>query len=206
MREHCEPAAGKGSACFTTLGIGIVRFIDNADAAPAVLNVAILPLTFISGVWFSTDNQPAWLRHVAEVFPVHALADGLQYAFNPHTTGAGINGAIRSHIGSGILKIPVIVTGRRLPAARAREIGLVNRVVPDAELDASVTALARQIAGKSPLTIAIGKQAFYRQAELDLFAAYTLTAEVMTRNMLARDAREGIDAFLEKRPPVWTGT
>lgn len=82
-----------GTACFTTLGIGIVRFIRNADAAPAVLNVAILPLTFISGVWFTTDNQPAWLRHVAEVFPVHALADGLQYAFNPSTTGAGIKGS-----------------------------------------------------------------------------------------------------------------
>jgi ABC-2 type transport system permease protein len=82
-----------GTACFTTLGIGIVGFIRNADAAPAVLNVAILPLTFISGIWFSTDNQPAWLRHVAEVFPVHALADALQYAFNPHTTGSGIKGA-----------------------------------------------------------------------------------------------------------------
>ncbi len=82
-----------GTACFTTLGIGIVRYIRNADAAPAVLNFAILPLTFISGIWFTTDNQPAWLRHVAEVFPVHALADGLQYAFNPRTTGSGIKGS-----------------------------------------------------------------------------------------------------------------
>ena len=81
-----------GSACFTTLGIGIVRYIRNADAAPAVLNFAILPLTFISGIWFVTDTQPAWLRHVAEVFPVHALADALQYAFNPATTGSGIKG------------------------------------------------------------------------------------------------------------------
>jgi len=81
-----------GSACFTTLGIGIVRFIKNADAAPAVINVAILPLTFISGIWFTTDNQPAWLRHIAEIFPVHALADALQYAFNPRTAGPGING------------------------------------------------------------------------------------------------------------------
>jgi hypothetical protein len=68
-------------------------FIRNADAAPAVLTVAILPLTFISGIWFTTDNQPAWLRHIAAVFPVHALADALQYAFNPHTTGSGIRGA-----------------------------------------------------------------------------------------------------------------
>lgn len=82
-----------GSACFTTLGIGVVRFIRNADTAPAVLNFTILPLTFISGIWFTTANQPAWLRHIAEIFPVHALADGLQYAFNPHTTGSGIRGS-----------------------------------------------------------------------------------------------------------------
>jgi enoyl-CoA hydratase/carnithine racemase len=100
----------------------------------------------------------------------------------------------------------MLLTGALIDAHRAREIGLINRVVPDAELDAVVAALAHQIAGKSPLTIAIGKEAFYRQAELDLAAAYALTAEVMTRNMLARDAGEGIDAFLEKRPPVWTGT
>src|SRR5271155_2077485 len=96
----------------------------------------------------------------------------------------------------------MMLTGELIDADRAREIGLVNRVVPDAELDAAVAALALQIAGKSPLTLAIGKQAFYRQAELDLAAAYKLTSEVMTRNMLARDAEEGIDAFLGKRPPV----
>jgi enoyl-CoA hydratase/carnithine racemase len=100
----------------------------------------------------------------------------------------------------------MLLTGDPIDAHRAREIGLVNRVVPDADLDMAVSAMARQIASKSPLTLAIGKEAFYRQAGLDLAAAYTLTAEVMTRNMLARDAEEGIDAFLEKRPPVWTGS
>ncbi|MGD0432164.1 MAG: enoyl-CoA hydratase [Acetobacteraceae bacterium] len=100
----------------------------------------------------------------------------------------------------------MLLTGDLIDAYRAREIGLVNRVVPNAGLDAAVSTLARQIASKSPFTLAIGKEAFYRQAELDLAAAYALTAEVMTRNMLARDAEEGIDAFLEKRPPVWTGT
>jgi len=54
--------------------------------------VVILPLTFISGIWFSTDTQPAWLRDVADVFPVHALADALQYAFDPRTNGSGIKG------------------------------------------------------------------------------------------------------------------
>ncbi len=101
--------------------------------------------------------------------------------------------------------IEMLLTGDMIEAARAREIGLVNRVVPEAELDGATAALAAKIAGKSPLTLAIGKEAFYRQAEMDLDGAYRYAAEVMTRNMLARDAEEGIDAFLAKRPPVWTG-
>jgi len=100
----------------------------------------------------------------------------------------------------------MLLTGEMIDAPRAREIGLVNRIVPEANLDAAVTELADRIAGKSPLTLAIGKEAFYRQAEYELDAAYRYAAEVMTRNMLARDAEEGIDAFLGKRTPVWTGT
>ncbi|OYV36216.1 MAG: hypothetical protein B7Z80_16225 [Rhodospirillales bacterium 20-64-7] len=100
----------------------------------------------------------------------------------------------------------MLLTGDMIQADRARELGLVNRVVPAAELAGATLALARQIAGKSPLTLAIGKEAFYRQAEMDLVAAYTYASDVMTRNMLARDAEEGIDAFLQKRQPEWTGT
>ena len=99
----------------------------------------------------------------------------------------------------------MLLTGELIDAARARELGLVNRVVAEAQLDQAVAELAGQIAAKSPLTLAIGKDAFYRQAELDLDAAYRYAAEVMTRNMLARDAEEGVDAFLAKRAPVWTG-
>src|SRR5204862_4817196 len=97
----------------------------------------------------------------------------------------------------------MLLTGDLIDAATAKAIGLVNRVVPASELATATAALARQIAAKSALTVAIGKEAFYRQAELGLFEAYSYAAEVMTRNMLARDAAEGIDAFLEKRPPVW---
>ncbi len=100
----------------------------------------------------------------------------------------------------------MLLTGEMVPAARARELGLVNRVVAEAELAAAARALATQVAGKSPLTVAIGKEAFYRQAEMPLAAAYDYAAGVMTRNMLARDAAEGIDAFLTKRQPHWTGT
>jgi enoyl-CoA hydratase/carnithine racemase len=99
----------------------------------------------------------------------------------------------------------MLLTGEMIGAAEARALGLINRVVPEAGLDAAVRELAATIAGKSPLTLAIGKEAFYRQAELDLDAAYRYAAEVMTRNMLARDAEEGIDAFLQKRKPEWRG-
>jgi enoyl-CoA hydratase/carnithine racemase len=97
----------------------------------------------------------------------------------------------------------MLLTGELISAARARELGLVNRVVPAPRLEAEVTALAREIVGKSALTLRIGKEAFYRQAELPLAEAYAYASEVMTRNMMARDAEEGIDAFLEKRPPRW---
>jgi enoyl-CoA hydratase/carnithine racemase len=97
----------------------------------------------------------------------------------------------------------MLLTGELVDAATARALGLVNRVVPCIELTAATMALARLIAGKSALTLAIGKEAFYAQAELSLAEAYGYAAEVMTRNMLARDAAEGIDAFLAKRPPVW---
>ncbi|MBV8522559.1 MAG: enoyl-CoA hydratase, partial [Acetobacteraceae bacterium] len=99
----------------------------------------------------------------------------------------------------------MLLTGDLIGVQRARELGLVNRVVPEAALDAEVGALARQIAAKSPLTLAIGKEAFYRQAEMGLDAAYEYASEVMVRNMMARDAEEGIDAFLQKREPAWTG-
>lgn len=97
----------------------------------------------------------------------------------------------------------MLLTGELIDAATAREIGLVNRVVGRERLREAVDDLAGNIVGKSAMTLAIGKEAFYRQAELDLAAAYRYAAEVMTTNMLAHDAGEGIDAFLAKRAPVW---
>ncbi len=99
----------------------------------------------------------------------------------------------------------MLLTGDMVPAAKALDIGLINRVVSAAELEAATFGLARQIAAKSPLTVKIGKEAFYRQTEMDLAAAYDFASEVMTHNMMAEDAAEGIDAFLGKRPPVWRG-
>ncbi len=81
-----------GTAAFTALGIGVTRFIPNAEAAPVYVNLLILPLTFISSVWFPTDGMPNWLQEIAKLFPIRALATGLQYAFDPRTSGAGLNG------------------------------------------------------------------------------------------------------------------
>jgi enoyl-CoA hydratase/carnithine racemase len=99
----------------------------------------------------------------------------------------------------------MLLMGDMLPAEDARTYGLVNRVVPPERLIDEATLMAQQIADKSPLTVAIGKEAFYRQLEQPLADAYVYAADVMVKNMLARDAEEGIGAFIEKRAPVWTG-
>jgi enoyl-CoA hydratase/carnithine racemase len=97
----------------------------------------------------------------------------------------------------------MLLTGDNISAEQALRIGLVNRVVaPGTERDAAL-ALARKIAGKSALTVKMGKQAFYRQREMDLAEAYCYASQVMVENMLAHDAEEGIGAIIEKRPPRW---
>ena len=97
----------------------------------------------------------------------------------------------------------MLLTGEPVTAAAARQIGLVNRVVAaGSERDAALD-LARKVALKSAYTVKLGKTAFYRQAEMTLADAYRYAAEVMTDNMMARDAEEGIGAFIEKREPTW---
>lgn len=99
----------------------------------------------------------------------------------------------------------MLLLGEMLKAQDAKNFGLVNRVVTQDKYLDEATAMARQIADKSPLTVAIGKEAFYRQLESNLSDAYDYAADVMVRNMLARDAEEGINAFIEKRAPSWEG-
>jgi enoyl-CoA hydratase/carnithine racemase len=97
----------------------------------------------------------------------------------------------------------MLLTGEMVEARRAAEIGLVNRVVAPGEERKAAVALAQQVASKSSYVQKIGKQAFYRQLALPLADAYAYAAEVMTENMMARDAEEGICAFIEKREPNW---
>src|SRR6201996_2211193 len=97
----------------------------------------------------------------------------------------------------------MLLTGEPVSATRAREIGLVNHVVAaGTERDAAI-ALAQKVALKSSYTVKLGKTAFYRQSDMNLADAYRYAAEVMTENMMARDAEEGIGAFIEKREPKW---
>src|SRR6478609_6034031 len=97
----------------------------------------------------------------------------------------------------------MLLTGEPIAATRAREIGLINRVVAAGTEREAAIALAEQVALKSAYTVKLGKEAFYRQAEMSLADAYRYAAEVMTENMMARDAEEGIGAFIEKRTPTW---
>ena len=97
----------------------------------------------------------------------------------------------------------MLLTGDMVSASRAAEMGLVNQVVPSADLCAGSMALAGKIAAKSSFTVATGKRAFYQQKEMDLEAAYNYASKIMVDNMLARDAKEGIAAFIEKRVPDW---
>lgn len=97
----------------------------------------------------------------------------------------------------------MLLTGDRIPAPRAAEMGLINRSVPEEDLTKETMALAHKIALKSSMTVMTGKRAYYAQREMDLAAAYTYASHVMVENMLTRDAEEGINAFIEKRVPQW---
>jgi enoyl-CoA hydratase/carnithine racemase len=101
--------------------------------------------------------------------------------------------------------LELLLTGEPIDAATAASWGLVNRVVAAEALDAAVQELVDAVARSSPLTVGIGKEAFYTQIDLDEHGAYEHTKTVMTNNSLAADAQEGICAFLEKRSPTWPG-
>jgi enoyl-CoA hydratase/carnithine racemase len=101
--------------------------------------------------------------------------------------------------------LEMLLTGKLVDAATAADWGLVNRVVPVDQLESETRRLACQIAQASSFTVALGKQAYYTQVDLDQPKAYAYAKEVMTMNSLAHDAQEGISAFLEKRAASWTG-
>ena len=97
----------------------------------------------------------------------------------------------------------MLLTGDMINAKKAKEIGLINNYFQTEELTKETMVLANKIASKASTTVSVGKGAFYTQSELDLYAAYEYTSQVMVKNILQEDAKEGIDAFLEKRSPKW---
>ena len=97
----------------------------------------------------------------------------------------------------------MLLTGDPIKANYAKEIGLINDCFPKNKLNQEILKIAKKIASKSNLTIKIGKRAFYKQLEMPLSKAYSFTSKMMTLNMMARDAKEGISAFIEKRKPNW---
>jgi enoyl-CoA hydratase/carnithine racemase len=101
--------------------------------------------------------------------------------------------------------LQMLLTGELVGARQAADWGLVNHVVAAGDLQAETRKLALRIAEASDLTVALGKQAYYTQIDLDQPKAYAYTKEVMSMNLLAHDAQEGISSFLEKRAPCWTG-
>jgi enoyl-CoA hydratase/carnithine racemase len=116
------------------------------------------------------------------------------------TPGVGVSRNIsRKHA------LEMLLTGDLIDAQTALSWGLVNRVVPPSELDAEVDRLARKILAHSSAVVTMGKQLFYEQVEKGFKDAYSLASEGMARNMMLKDAAEGIDAFIEKRKPNWRG-
>jgi enoyl-CoA hydratase/carnithine racemase len=101
--------------------------------------------------------------------------------------------------------LEMLLTGKPIDAHTAAEWGLVNRVVRPEDLDQAALELAHQVASASPLTLRIGKQAFYRQIDVGQDEAYELMSETMSENAMTCDAQEGMSAFLEKRTPTWRG-
>jgi enoyl-CoA hydratase/carnithine racemase len=99
----------------------------------------------------------------------------------------------------------MVLTGAEVPAREALEMGLVSRVVPRGDLESTVTGLARALAGLSPATLAVGKEAFYTALEMEHGQALGYLRDLLTIVVRSDDAREGIAAFLDKRPPRWTG-
>jgi enoyl-CoA hydratase/carnithine racemase len=126
------------------------------------------------------------------------VTSGVSWGFFCSTPGVAIGRNLqRKHA------MEMLLTGEPISAARALEWGLVNRVVPPGELDAAVHQLATTIASKPPSTVAAGKRGFYQQMDMDLARAYELAGQVISSDFAHPEGREGMNAFIEKRPPNW---
>jgi enoyl-CoA hydratase/carnithine racemase len=124
---------------------------------------------------------------------------GIRFGLFCHTPGVAVARNV-----SRKRAMEMLLTGRFIDAATAADWGLINRAVPADRLDAEVQALVEELAALSPLAIRMGKDGFYRQIEERQEVAYDLMSQAIAENAVTRDGQEGINAFLEKRKPVWT--
>ena len=188
----CAPPLGGRSGC-------LVAFRECARLMTAIVRLPKPVLACVQGLATAAGCQLAASCDLVVAAESAAFATpGVDLGLFCSTPAVALSRAVGRKAA-----MEMLLTGEPVPAARAREIGLVNRVVPDAELVEATLRLARRIATRSPVALRFGKLSFYRQLELSLEEAYELTSDVMAENLLDPDAAEGIDAFFGKREPHW---
>jgi enoyl-CoA hydratase/carnithine racemase len=204
--------AGAGSAFCAGHDLKEMRALGDRDALKALfrqcsrmmLTLRRLPLPVIARVHGLATAAGCQLAAMCDLVVASEAAtfavSGINVGLFCSTPGVALSRQVaRKHA------LEMLFTGGFIDARAAERRGLVNRVVPAESLDAEVESLAASLASKSPAALASGKKAFYEQAEMDIEAAYEHAADVMARDMTSADASEGIDAFLAKRSPRWTG-
>jgi len=175
---------------------GVARVIEAMHRAgpPVIARVQGFALAGGCGLAVAADFT---LAAESAVFGLPEIAIGLL----PMVVSAPILRAT----GSRKVLLDLVLTGRRVGATEAQQLGLATRVVPDAELDAALNELARALAGHSPAVLRLGKEAIYTMEDMDYATALRYLREMITLTALTDDAKEGLRAFFEKRPPRWTG-
>ncbi len=193
LRHHQENDADGGRAFFTELFDRCTAMTEAMTTAPRIIIAQVHGIATAAGTQLVASCDMVVASAQAR-FGVNGISAGL-FCSTPMVPLSRAIGQKKC--------IELLTTGRLMDAEEARMSGLVNHIAAAGELSGKTLEMARAAAAKSGAVLAIGKQAFYRQAEMSLSDAYAYTRGVITENLLHADAREGICAFTEKRPPKW---
>jgi enoyl-CoA hydratase/carnithine racemase len=191
--QAARQAPDGGRAYFNALFARCARFMTSVQRLPVPVIAEVHGIATAAGCQLVATADMAVAADTAR-FGVNGVNIGL-FCSTPMV-------ALTRNIGKK-QAFEMLTTGAFLSASRAREVGLVNEVVPEGAQSDAAMALAERVAGKLSAAVRVGKEAFYAQAEMSLDAAYAYTGRVMAENMLLRDTNEGVSAFLEKRAPDW---
>lgn len=187
LRAHADPEFARNAfQGFARLMVGLTRM-------PQPVIARVHGFAFAAGCQFVAQCDLAVASTEAQF-----ATSGIKFGLFCNTPGVGLARNV-----SRKQAMEMLLTGEPIDAQTALARGLVNRVVTPDALDTEIAQLTRAILDKTPVAVAAGKRAFYRQIELGLEDAYTLATEAMVCNLMTEDAAEGIDAFSEKRPPQW---